>query len=273
MLPIYSPMQRRDSVAQQIPITARRLVYAVPGMAHVQRHSDIVYTQRAAGGDLLMDVYTPPDLPAGAKLPGVICIHGGPVKAHRVKDWGAFVAWGELLAASGLIGVTFDHHYHTTKALEAAALHIQAALTFIRARSDAYHLDPDRLGLLAFSGGGPFLSAALRDQPGYVRCLAAYYALLDLRAGRSHASAIREAFSPSAFLTAGSVPVLVARAGRDRANINASIDSFVAAGESVGAPVTRLAHPTGRHGFDIMDDDDQSRAIIAATVEFFLQHV
>ena len=37
---------------------------------------------------------------------------------------------------------------------------------------------------------------------------------------------------------------------------------------SLNSDITLLSHPLGRHGFDDLDDDEQSRDIIKATIEF-----
>ena len=63
----------------KIPLTSRRIVYTVPGMDQIRRNKDVIYKQ-ADGIDYLMDVYTPPELSDDEKRPGLIFIHGGPVK-------------------------------------------------------------------------------------------------------------------------------------------------------------------------------------------------
>ena len=169
-----------------------------------------------------------------------------------------------------MIGVTFDHHFYNAKAIEQAANNVCTAVDYIRTYADTFQLDPDRLCLLAFSGGGPLLSFALRDQPDYIRCIAAFYAMLDLQASKSHKRVIRKTFSPAAYLTNNNIPILVARAGKDRANINRSIESFINMAANTNVPVKLLEHAGGRHGFDILDDDDRSRQIVAETITFIM---
>ncbi len=50
--------------------------------------------------------------------------------------------------------------------------------------------------------------------------------------------------------------------------MNAGIDRFVEQALAANACLDVLNHPTGRHGFDILDDDARSREIIARAVEF-----
>jgi dienelactone hydrolase len=62
--------------------------------------------------------------------------------------------------------------------------------------------------------------------------------------------------------------VLVAKAGRDAASINESIDRFVAKSRRVGARVALLVHASGGHGFDAGRPDARARAILRRTLAF-----
>jgi dienelactone hydrolase len=254
----------------------RPIVYQVPGMSDAAVQRDIVY-KRVEETELKLDVYAPPDAPQGAQLPGVLFIHGGPVRQDMQplpKDWGAFVSYGQLMAASGLVGVTFNHRFHSATHLEQANDDVRAALDFCREHATELGLDPDRLCLWVFSGGGPFISFVLREQPEFVRCIVIYYALL--RPGKGAAKALRERFTPTAGLDARptfETPILIARAGLDRRNINESIDAFIQAALAANVPLDVVNHVQGRHAFDILDDNARSRQIIAHTVAFIKAHV
>ena len=55
--------------------------------------------------------------------------------------------------------------------------------------------------------------------------------------------------------------------------INRTIDLFVQEALAGNAQLDLMNHPSGRHGFDILDDDDRSREIIARAVAFAQVHV
>ena len=78
------------------------VVFSVPGMNQVQRQRDLTY-KSLPSGTLLMDIYHPPP-PARQPLPAVVFVHGdGPADWLKdIKDWGQYVSWGRLVAASGL---------------------------------------------------------------------------------------------------------------------------------------------------------------------------
>jgi acetyl esterase/lipase len=248
-------------------------------MEQAQVRRNVVY--RIAGeARLEMDVYTPGGAAPGSRRPAVVLVHGGPVPpGARPKDWGVFVSYGQILAASGLTAVTFNHRWHGAPGgeLPDAAGDVAAAVAHVRQRADELGVDPERLALWAFSGGGPLLSAPLRERWPFVRAIVAYYAALDLQvrppgvSGGMSDEARRE-FSPLLYLQA-TPPLLVARAGKDNPWTNGSIDRFVQEALARNAPLELFTHPTGQHGFDILDDDERSREIIARTVEFLRHHL
>jgi acetyl esterase/lipase len=256
----------------------KRIVYRVPGMDTAVVQRDVAY-QHISDPALRMDVYAPHGLDVNARLPAVIFIHGGPISPDtllRPKDWGVYMAYGELMAASGLVGVTFNHRLYGRDFLETASRDIAAAIGYVRHHADALKVDAGRLCLWAFSGGGPQLGPFLREPPAGTRCMVSYYATLDLRPiMRSEtppiSDEILQRFSPVAFLQEGamlSVPMLIVRAGRDYPVINETVDAFVQAALALNAPIELVNHPEGQHGFDILDDSERSRDIIARTVAF-----
>jgi acetyl esterase/lipase len=257
-------------------IIKMRIVYRVPGMDQVQVRRNLVY--RIVGETRLeLDVYSPPDARPGARRPAVILVHGGPVpEGARPKNMGVFLSYGELLAASGFTAVTFSHRFYGPGALADAAGDIAAAVAHVRSHAEELGVDPDRIALWAFSGGGPFLSAPLREQWPFVRAIVAYYTVLNLQvpppgAAGGVADETRREFSPLRYLeTAGekTPPLFVARAGRDHPWLNATIDRFVQEALARNAALELMTHPAGQHGFDILDDDDRSREIIARTLDF-----
>jgi dienelactone hydrolase len=115
----------------------------------------------------------------------------------------------------------------------------------------------------------------------FVRCAVCFYGMLDLRHLRgqipgSVSDEVLEDFSPICHLPAGSpraLPMLIVRAGRDRPVFNDAIDRFVAEAVQQGATVEFVTHPDGQHGFDVLDDNDRSREIVARTLAFMRWHL
>lgn len=257
------------------------VVYSLPGMDEVVVKSNLKYTD-AGEPHLLMDVYAPPRLGKNERRPAVLFIHGSVPPGSRAKDMGAFKSWGRLAAASGMIGVTFTHRLgFPVPRLAEADGDVSAAVNYVRANADALGVDRDRICLAAYSGGGPLLSAAMRERPAHVRCLVAFYAFLDIRQSEMHKPhatlEMLERFSPVTSLgsDAGKIaPVFVARAGLDEIpTLNDSIDRFAREAISRNAAVTVVNHPRGVHAFDILTDDERSREIIRAALAFMKTHL
>jgi acetyl esterase/lipase len=264
-------------VSGDLPLHERRVVYKVPGMSNVCVKRDVTY-KSGDGTRLEMDVYTPAGVSKSAKVPGVLFIHGGPIRSDyqpRLKNWGQYLSYGELIAASGLIGVTFNHRYYDYSRLEQSAEDVDDAIRCVCAKAELFNLDPDRMCLWAFSGGGPQLSLALQDGQKFVRCIVAYYAILDLRETKEASATLSEEtlrksslVSNLSRLAADNVPVFIARAGLDRPELNKTIDFFIREALVSNVPLDFANHPQGHHAFDVLDDNPRSRWIIAKTIEF-----
>jgi acetyl esterase/lipase len=254
-----------------------RVVFSVPGMDAVSVRRDLVY-KVADGQPLQVDVYSPSGPPRSR--PAVILIHGGPIPRIGAKNMAVFVSYGELLAASGLVAVAFDHRFLAPARLTDAGGDVADLVAHIRKSAGSLGVDPQRLAFWAFSGGGPFLAAPLRERPTWVHALVAYYAVLDLQqpppGDDSGTSAdVRQTFSAIHSLgdARNAPPILVARAALDNAWLNGAIDRFVQTALDNGATLDLLNHPEGRHGFDILDDDGRSKQIIRHTLEFLKDHL
>jgi len=145
-----------------------RVVLRVPGMNAVAVRRDIVY-RTASDQPLHMDVYSPPGPPN--PRPAVILVHGGPVPRTGAKNMGVFVSYGELLAASGFVAVAFDHRFLAPSRLPDARDDLAALVARVRADAPSLGVEPDRLAIWAFSGGGLLLAAPLRDRPAWLRAV------------------------------------------------------------------------------------------------------
>jgi acetyl esterase/lipase len=260
-----------------------QLVYRLPGMESVRVRRSLTY-KTADHTALTLDVYEPPaGVTPAALRPAVLFVHGdGPPEMLRdIKDSGQYVGWGQLVAACGLVGVTFAHRSSERgRALAAAAQDIDDLIGYVRAHALNLGIDPVRLCLWVCSAGGPVgLRTVLRDRPAYIRCIVAYYALLDLRPLRGALDpavsvGVVEEFSPVTLLRhAGAVPpIFLARAGLDCAEFTATTDRFVADALAHNLPIEVMNHPAAHHGFDTRDDDARSREIIARSLAFMRHH-
>lgn len=257
------------------------VVLTLPDMEQVRVQRNLVYSAND-DPNLRLDVYQPPDERSAAPFPIVLLIHGGAGAALKAKDWGFFQSWGRLLAAAGMVAVTFTHRQAgpPDMLLTEAAADVHAAIQFARENARQWSADADRVGVAAWSLGGALLTPLLRESSPHLRCILAFYAMLDLQqwappgAEPSVVAALR-AFSPVANLPAQGVPpMFIARAGRDGIPLlNDGLDRFVAGALQANVSLTLMNHPEGVHGFDNQNHDDRSREILRAAIWFARKHL
>lgn len=257
----------------------RRVVYSPPAAESVERVSDLTY--RVAGDkELRLDVYRPAT--ETGPLPAVVFIHGdGPPELIRdIKNWGQYVSWGELMASMGIAAVTFNHRSSDRRTrMHEVAGDIDAAFDHVGSHAEEWGVDASRLGLWTCSMGVPFALRLAFARSSRLRCVVALYGPMDLSndpgADESVPENDRLEFSPVHHLRSGRAlpPLLIARAGRDDQRLNASIDAFVACALERNLEIDVLNHPTGQHGFDILDNCRRSRSVIGTILDFYRRHL
>jgi acetyl esterase/lipase len=273
------PAQERRRSFREIVMMP--VVYKVPGMDQVKVQKDLKYTN-VDDPNLKMDVYIPPGLASNARRPAVVFIHGGAGAEYKPKDWGFYISWGKLIAASGMVGVTFTHRLGYPKPMLAqASSDVTDAINYIRKNADSLNIDKDRICLAAYSAGGPMLILAMRNAPEYVRCLVAFYAFMDVQQSDLHRAnetpEMVKKFSPITYLADSAnklPPIFIARAGRDEIpTMNDSIDRFIGEAIARNVNIDFSNHAEGVHGFDNQNDDERSREIIRRAIEFMKTHL
>ena len=285
--PVSVGMAQNDSKLEDPPwikqVATKRIVYAIPGMEKIRARKDFTY-KRVAGAELKMDVYNPPNLRIGARRPAIVFIHGGALPQNlrtKPKEWGAYVSYGQLAAASGFVGVTFNHRFYgwDMEALSNAQSDVVDALNYIFRNAERLSIDKDHISLWALSAGSLFLTRVINDATRFIRCLVYYYPIMDLEPLRKERPAITnevtEEFSPISQLKRAartSTPIFVARAGLDDPGLNVAVDSFIREVVSRKATLDFSNHAEGQHGFDVLDDNERTREIIMRTLEFIKAH-
>ena len=247
----------------------RPVVHSVPGMDRVTVHRDVPYLP-SADPRLRMDIYVPELGTTNAKHPVVVLLHGAAPGPLPMKDMGAFRSWGRLLAAHGMVAVTFTHRLQWPVAqVDEAIADVRAAIGYVRASADKYGVDDQRMCLAAWSAGGALLSIPLVDDLSFVRCQVAFYPMIELQPPGKPAVSLRSHLDDEHF-----PPLFIAPAGRDATpGLKEQLDGFIAAALAANVPLQVVNHPRGNHGFDIDNDDRRSREVIAAAIAFMQAHL
>jgi acetyl esterase/lipase len=262
---------------------AKRIVYRMTGMDRVQVRPDLVYE---TDPELRFDLYLPESASSEDRIPVVVLVHGdsSPEILANAKNWGVFQSLGELIAASGLAAVAFNHRSTELRTkLREAAQDVDNLVAYVREHHGELQVDPERLALWAFSMGPPVgLYTALRERPDFIRCIVVYYGIMNLTPLRDEtppevSDRVLGEFSPVELLsrsTRALPPMLIARAGlEERPWLNPTIDWFVAEALRGNVEIDVLNHESGHHAFEVLDDDDRTRDILARTLQLLRRHL
>jgi acetyl esterase/lipase len=245
------------------------IFYSVPGMDAVRVERELVF--RSVGDtQLKADIYLPAK---PGTYPVVLLVSGG-----AVHDWRAaafYTSLARVLAAEGIAAVSFDKRFSRESAsAQTASEDTLALVDFLRSQAARYGLDTSRLCSWHFSAGGRVAGAMLGEKSP-AACVIVTYAILsfgdeqDTDPKLAPYSALVQARERGDRMP----PTLVVRAGRDNQALNDRIDAFVAAALAKNAPVTLINYPAGAHGFEIIDDTDETRRVIARSIEWLKSRV
>lgn len=267
-----------DNESPQNDITKKAVVYTLPGMDAVEVRKDIEY-QASEENPPTFDLYSPPDSPSGARKPAVILVSGYPDPGYermlgcKQKEMASNVSWAQLLAASGLMTVTYTN--------EDPARDLDVLLDNLRQNGSTLGIDENRIGVWACSGNVPMALAALMqgaDPP--FKCAALCYGfMLDL----AGSTVVAETAAQFGFVNpAGAtsldlpqdLPLLVVRAGQDEMpRLNETIELFMSEALAHNLPVTLVNHHSAPHAFDIHDDSERSHEVIRQILAFLRLHL
>jgi dienelactone hydrolase len=276
---LADPGPARTQQPQVHPFVAKRLVYQVPAMKNVIKRLGIVY-HAEAGLSLKLDLFQPSRIEKGEKLPVVILVSGYPDPAIKKyygvnqKDLGLFSSWAELIAASGMIAVTYES--------ERSAAETDRLIEFLRKNAGAYGIDPDRMAVFGCSAN-TLTAQSLMQEPGpKIKCAVFYYPILATPDKKSSdiiaASAKRYGFYWTDLREIKSIPreipLFVVSVGKEsHPEVKETADHFVREAMSLGVPLTFVHYAEGQHDFDVLDDTPASRAVIRQTVDFLTLHL
>ncbi len=253
--------------------------YRIPGMDDVTVRRDVVYRAPDAGART-MDIYYPPDVKSGARLPAVVVVAGFPDMGFaaqvgcKFKEMASVGSWARLTAASGLVAITYTNR-------EPAA-DIHALLQYIRQHAATLGIDEQRLGLWASSGNVPLaLSVLMHEAVDNVKCAVLCYGyMLDLdgATGVAEAAKLWKFANPCAGKSISDlpkdVPLFIVRAGQDEMpHLNDTLDRFMGKALRCNLPVTFANHPTAPHAFELFDDSETAREFVRRILAFMRFHL
>jgi len=263
------------TVAQQSnkePVAALKL----PGMENAIIKNDIPY-QTHPGSTLKMDVYYPPKFDFKSKIPVIVVVLGYTDEAgkkligSKFKDFSWLVSWCKITAASGMAAIVYET-VDPENDIRSLEKHLQL-------NQDKLMIDVDRMGAFVCSAHTPTaITHILNSSNNIFKCLAIYYGMI-LTQDFEFLPQIDTLSLKMGFKTPRlgdskdwnkKVPVLFVRAGLDNVPyLNQAFNNFYAKALDQNLPITLINYSNGLHGFDLYNDNDTTRQIIKATLDFW----
>jgi dienelactone hydrolase len=267
-----------STTGQELELPQRRIVYQIPEMGDVVCHKGEIYYS-ADSMDLEADIYTPPGLSRGSKLPVVILTNNYPDVFWNNnsgvchKDWQMIISWAELIAASDMIAVTYQTKYSPTES--------ESLISYLSKNAAKFNIDKNRIAVFGCSANALAAQSLLQNDEYNIKCAIFYYGLLltpdqkyyaELDTLSSYGFYFSDLRKISKF--SKNIPILFVRAGMDKYPImKKTADHFVAEAIRSNAQLTFINYSEGQHDFDILDDTENSRLIIRQTVDFLTAHL
>jgi len=203
-------------------------------LSRISTRKDIAYRN-----ELKFDLYRP----SGNTVVPIV------IFANRLsadfRTWPIYVGWAQFCAANGLAAVVYQGNENE------ALIAFDALVATLKTRASDLAVDASRI--VVWSGstnvllGLPVVMDPARD---YVRAGVVYY-------GSAPVDAFRR-----------DVPLLLVRSGLDSTELDRSIDALIAKALAANAPWTIENYSAGVHGFEVVNDNDVSRAILERTIAF-----
>jgi len=246
-------------------------VLHLPGEDAVVVRRDLVYGS-AAGQPLHFDLFLPATAgTAGAPHAAIVFISG----ASDTRSWSVFQSYGRLAAAQGFAGIVYEKRYARGQSLEGVA-DTGKLLDHLREHGRELGVDPSRIVLWGFSGGGILLGVGIDARRPEVRALIGFYPELDDSRylpmyPDSLRKLVKSTASPADIVESRPLalpPTLIARAGLDDPLLNSGILRFVRLALESDRTIELINVPNGHHGFDLLDDTEESRRAIRRAFEF-----
>jgi dienelactone hydrolase len=222
-----------------------------------------------------LDLYQPA---GGGPAPLVVLVHPATRSDLDIAPnrWNNNVSRARALAAFGLATAVFNHElrFYPMRPRQPAA-ELQQAIDYLRRNAAGLGIDPSRVCVVSYGDGAPLLSSLMEQPPAYLKCLAMFYPLLDIREPRFVAADepedVKSAFSPLIQLYRNSAnvpPLMLLYAGNDSPDAVADAQRFERVARSLQASVQVLVHPDGAAGFDVASADTTTTRLLRGWIEF-----
>lgn len=206
----------------------------------------------------LLDVYLPE---SGLPAPCVLLVHGLYPEQPEVTPRNSrfYAGYASHLARRGIVAAVVDHDLTRGFLYHEALATVTAAVDELRALPET---DGGSVGLWFFSGGGPLSYPFLVDPAPWLRCVELNYPVLP--------GADTPGWPTPERVIAGmaSVPTFLTLVENEVPDFVAGQQDFVLDATKAGVLLEVRTLPDASHGFDMLQDDPNNRAAVAAGIDW-----
>lgn len=203
--------------------------------------------------------------------PAVIFVHGGPIPEGQTptpRQWPTFIGYSDLAASVGLVGITFDHRLYEMERYPDSADDVAEVVAKVRR---APQIDPDRIALWFFSGGGALAADWLREPPSWLKAVVWNYPVL--APPRDWPGDIERFDCTTAVTEAPSLPKLLVRVGEEYSSFADTQNAVVTAAREAESVLDVINLPDAAHGFESMKYDKKARAATDEAMAWVAHHL
>lgn len=172
--------------------------------------------------------------------PLIVLVHGPVREGPRPREWSVYQGYGSLLARSGFAVAVTDLDYTDVRLLSEPITQLAEATHAARSEPG---VDGNRAVIWGFSGGARLVAGWIEEPPKWLRGVGLSYPVVP---------AVRRA----------PIPIVLTRVGLEDPAVQETVDRLVA----LATDIQVIDVSKGHHGFDALDQDDESRQAVRAGV-------
>jgi len=248
-----------------------------------------------AGRTELADLYLPPEIPKGQRVPAVVIIHGGGFTGGH-RDAARELNIGSTLARNGYVGMSIDYSLADLgrPVWPQNLFDCKTAVRWLRANADRLQIDPNHIGVIGGSAGGtlaslvtltgvndgldpegPYGNFSCRVQCGVdmygIANMAEWHDSVMFAKTSEEAPELYQSASPLTYVHADSPPMLILHGTADKTVDVSQSEKFAEALKAKGATYEVEIIPDAPHSFSLQPKEKDLRPVVLAFFDRYLK--
>jgi len=284
-------MKRFLFAISSLLVVAATLRATDPTDIRIEREVPYLGAERSEQADL----YLPPEIPPGQRVPAVVIIHGGGFTGGH-RDAARELNIGSTLARNGYVGMSIDYALADIgrPIWPQNLFDCKTAVRWLRANADRLQIDPNHIGVIGGSAGGTLSSLVtltgvndgLDPEGPYgnfscqVQCGVDMYGIANMAEWHDsvmfaktneEAPELYKMASPLTYVRADSPPMLILHGTADKTVDVSQSEKFAEALKAKGATYEVEIIPDAPHSFSLQPKEKDLRPLVLAFFDRYLK--